>query len=114
MSLAPQQNSKTVSEECNVSDSWVGKLDSGESLTGTPIVAEQTTSDLTITNEAFNTAILTINDVSVPIGRAIQFKVTGGSVVNSPYTITANCSTDATPAQKKYGTITLTVVVDTA
>lgn len=113
MSLAPQIQSKTVSEARNVAISFSGKLDSGELLTGTPVVAEQSSADLTFANQAVNTAALSINNLNVPIGEAAQFKVTGGTVANSPYTIVVYCSTDATPAQTLYGTITLNVVADT-
>ena len=113
MSLAPQQQEKTVSEVRNVAVSFAGALDTGELLTGTPTVAEQTTSDLTFSNEAVSTAALTINDTSVPLGEAVQFKVTGGTVANSPYTIVISCATDSSPAQTLYGTIIMNVVADT-
>lgn len=113
MSLAPQLQSKTISEEGNAAVSFSGKLDSGEVLNGPPAAAEQTTSDLTISNVAINTSILTINNISVPVGEAIQFKVTGGNISNSPYTIVINCNTDSSPSQLKYVTIKLDVVADT-
>ena len=74
-------------------------LDSGESLTGTPTVAEQTTTDLTITNKVVSAAALTIKGESVPAGRAVQFKVSGQLVASSPYTIKITCTTDSSPAQ---------------
>lgn len=74
-------------------------LDSGESMTGTPTVAEQTTSDLTITNEAVNTSTLTIKGNSVAAGRAVQFLVSGHLAANSPYKLKITVATDSTPAQ---------------
>ncbi len=62
-------------------------LASGDTLTGTPTAVEDTTSDLTITGVAVNTAALTILGESTAIGRAIQFTVAGGTVANSPYLI---------------------------
>lgn len=111
MSEAPEQQTKTVSEVRNVAVSFVGKLDSGELLTGTPTTAEVTTTDLTFSNQAVNTAALTINDKTVPIGMAVQFKVIGG-VALSTYEITVVCGTDATPAQTLYGNVSMAVVAD--
>lgn len=114
MSLAPQQNTKTVSEIRNVAVSFSGKLDSGELLTGTPTVVEANPSspqDLTFSNIAINTGILTINDIPTPVGEAVQFKVSGG-VAGRYYEIIISCGTDATPAQTLYGTIRLRMKAD--
>lgn len=75
--------------------SFAGKLDSGELLTGTPTVVEQTTSDLTITNKVVNTTALTLNNEEVAIGQAVQFKISGQLLANSPYVIKITCGTDA-------------------
>lgn len=85
--------------------SFDDKLDSGESLTGTPTVVEETTTDLTITNKAVSTSALTINNKSVAAGRAVQFKVTGFLVANSPYTILITCGTDSDPDQTVKGRV---------
>lgn len=114
MSLAPQRNTKTVSEVRNVAISFSGKLDSGELLTGTPAITEVGASSpqaLTFTNIAVSTAIQDINDISTPIGEAVQFSVSGG-VANAVYTIEIACATDSTPAQTLYGSITLRVRAD--
>lgn len=74
-------------------------LESGELLTGTPLVAEKTTSDLTLTNKAVNTAPLVVNGLAAAIGQAVQFSMSGQNVANSPYIILVTASTDATPAQ---------------
>ena len=89
--------------------SFENKLDSGELLTGTPTVAEETTTDLTISNKVVSTAALTINHRSVAIGRAIQFKVSGFLVANSPYTILITCGTDSDPAQTVKGRVKFAV-----
>ncbi len=98
---APERPLAIVGETNTHSVSFVGLLDSGELLTGTPVVVEQTTTDLTITNKVVNTAALTINDISVAVGMAVQFKVVGHLVANTPYTVKITASTDATPAQTK-------------
>lgn len=112
MSLAIQTQEKTVSEVRNIAVSFTGKLDTGELLTGTPTVAEVTTTDLTFANQSVNTAALTINGVSTIIGHAVQFSVSGGSV--GTYSINIAVSTDATPSQTLYGTIKLKIIADTA
>ncbi len=90
--------------EVNIlSCSFDGKLESGELLTGTPTVAEQTTSDLTITNVVVNTVALVINTKTVAIGKAVQCKVIGQLVANSPYLLLFTVGTDASPAQTKKG-----------
>jgi len=69
-------------------------LDSDELLTGTPTVAEVTTTHLTITNKAVNTAEVRILERDVAIGKAVQFKVSGQHV-NTEYSIRVTVSTDA-------------------
>lgn len=91
----------SVGETETVAVNYTAHLDSGESLTGTPTVAEQTTTDLTISNKAVNTATYTEADTgnTVAVGAAVRFSVAGGTVANSPYTIRVTVSTDATPAR---------------
>jgi hypothetical protein len=108
---APQRQCKSVTEDRNVAISFVGKLDSGELLTGTPTVVEVTTSDLTITNVAVNTAALTVNGKAVAIGQAIQCQITGG-VAGTTYTVRATGASDATPAQTLIGNVILEVIAD--
>lgn len=96
---APQKPTIAVGEIRNVAVSFADVLDSGELLTGTPTVVEVTTTDLTLSSKAVNTAALTINGESVAIGKAVQFRVSGQLVANSPYTIKITVSTDASPAQ---------------
>ena len=98
---APQRPVSVVgnTELCSVS--MVGQLDSGELVATVTDVVEQTTTDLTISNKAVSTAALTINNISVAVGEAIQFKVVGQVVANSPYTLKITFVTDSTPAQTK-------------
>ena len=98
---APQRPVAVPGETLLFAVSFDGVLDSGELLTGAPTVVEQTTSDLTFANETVSTAALTINHQTVAIGKAVQFKVIGHLVANSPYTLAITCSTDSTPAQTK-------------
>jgi hypothetical protein len=90
--------------------SFVGQLDSGELLTGTPIVEEVTTTDLTIANKAVNTAALTINDKTVAIGKGVTFTVADHLASGSPYTIAITVSTGASPAQTLKALVIFTAV----
>lgn len=117
MSIAPQRPFKSVSGTRNVSISFSDMLDVGELLNGTPTIVEvagtgSPTTDLTLSNKVVSTSALTINDVSVPLGEAVQFAVTGGLVANSPYSITITVATDSTPAQSLVGTVLLTIIAD--
>lgn len=79
--------------------SFAGNLKSGELLTGTPLVVEQTTSDLTITDKVINTAAVTINHKTVAIGQAVTFLVTGQVLATGKYTLLVTATTDSTPAR---------------
>lgn len=106
---APQRPALVVGETRNFAVSFADQLDTDESLTGTPTVAEETTSDLTLANKAVNTSALTIEHETVAIGAAVQFKVSGQLIATGVYTIKITCSTDATPAQTLIGYVTFTV-----
>lgn len=92
--------------------SFVGKLDSGELLTGTPTITEVTNSYLTITNKAVNTAVLTINGNSVAIGQAVQCLITGVQD-GITHEVKIVVGTDSTPAQTLVGVIRIEGIADT-
>lgn len=69
-------------------------LESGELLDGTPLVVEETTSDLTLTNKAINTAELVVNHRAVAIGQAVQFKISGQKISGSPYVVLVTATSD--------------------
>lgn len=106
---APQQPTLAVGETRLFSVSFAGKLSTSETLTGTPTVTEQTTSDLTIANKAVSTTALTIDGETVAIGEAVQFTVAGQLAANSPYTVAITCGTTSTPAQTLKGYVTFLV-----
>lgn len=108
---APQIQVKAASEERNIAVSFAGRLDTGEVLTGTPLVVEVTSTDLTISNKAVSTASLTIDGDTVPTAEAVQFKVTGGTAGTS-YKIKITADTDSSPAQKLIGIVKLKVIAD--
>lgn len=66
---------------------------SGRTLTGTPTVAEQTTSDLTITDVATNPAAITrTNGKVIDADKAVVFKVAGGTS-GTTYILTVTAAT---------------------
>jgi hypothetical protein len=108
MTSTTPQHVKHPSEVRNCAVSFDNTLDTGELLTGTPTVSGSPTG-LTFANVKVNTAQLTINGATVAIGRAVQFKVTGGTS-GVKYQIEVACGTDATPAQTLYAELDLLVL----
>ncbi len=107
--VAPEEPVLAVGETNNMSVSLADVLDEGELLTGTPTIVEITTTDLTFANQRVNTEVLIMGDHIVAIGKAVQFKMSGQLVANSPYTVKITVSTDADPAQIKVRGIDFTV-----
>lgn len=101
LNTAPEQPVTAAGETNLHSVSFDGVLDSGELIASVTSVEEETTSDLTITDKVVSTAALTINNVSVITGRAIQFKVVGQTVATGRYTLEMIVVTDSSPAQTK-------------
>lgn len=108
MSTAPQQPGAVEGAERNVAVSFSGELDSGEALTGVPLITEDTTSDLTISNKTISTEILTINGVSVPVGGAVQCHVVGFVSANFPYKLNIVAVSNSLPAQTIPGSVIIT------
>ncbi len=74
-------------------------LDTSELLTGTPVVAEVETTDLTLGNKSVNTStFLNRRGKTVAVGKGVQFTVSGG-VAGTDYEITIQCGTTGSPAQ---------------
>ncbi len=109
-STAKERPVAVVGETNTFSADFSGVLDSGELLTGTPLVVEVTTTDLTISNKVVSTGSLVINGQTVATGMAVQFKVVGQLVATASYTIKITATTDATPAQIKIRYVTFRVV----
>ena len=109
MSTIRKVCTKDASEERNIAIDLRGKLEVDELLIGTPTVEEITTSDLSLSNEAVSSSELTIEDDLVPVGQAVQFKVTGG-VAGKRYKIRVTVNTNANPAQTLIENIKLRVI----
>ena len=93
---APQIPCISVDEIRNAAVSFVGKLDGAEVLTGTPTITEVTTTDLVLTNKQVSTIELVINDATVPIGQAVQFRIdASGAVSGDEYMVKIVVTTDA-------------------
>lgn len=69
--------------KCKVS--FATLLDDDEVITGTPLVTEVTTSDLTITSKMANTEVVTIRRKLVAVGKAVMFTLTGQLLTRASY-----------------------------
>ena len=111
MSNANEIRHKHASETRTISVDYTDKLDSGESLSGTPTITEVTSADLTISGAQLNSGALTINGVSVAANKAAQCQVAGGTS-GTTYQVLIQVSTDASSpgAQTFYDTIKIEVL----
>ena len=81
--------------------SFADVLDASETLTGTPVVTEVGTTDLTLGDKAVSIAALTILGVSVAAAEAVQFSVSGQKA-GTLYTISVTASTTASRTLVRY------------
>lgn len=88
---------KTVGETRNGAISLFSTLDDAELLTGTPTITS-TPSGLTFAQVKVNTVEVEVNELQVPVGKAIQFSVSGGTH-NGTFKCRATVTTTSTPAQ---------------
>lgn len=108
---APQRHRKCVSETRLVGIDMRGLLESGELLTGTPTVAEVTSTDLTLSSKQVNSGTIVVNGATCVAGQAVRFLVAGG-VAGETYTIRVTVSSNGTPAQTFVVSVLLDVVED--
>lgn len=99
----------TTNEVRIVSVDFSGKLDPGELLTGTPTITAPVGSGLVLTQKQVNASAVTVNDVALVAGQAVQFKcdATAATAANR-YEIEILCGTDA--GQTLEGNVILRVV----
>lgn len=108
---AAEVRRKAESETLSVAVDFSPILRYGETITGTPTVAEIVegggAGDLTISNVQKNAAAMTINDNSVAIGKAVAFDVAGGDA-DTTYAlrITASTTLNATRIARIYLEVT--------
>lgn len=92
----------TVGDKDFVLVSFDDALNSGVSLTGTPTVAEITTSDLTLSNPTVNGSSEVIIGKTVAAGRAVKFYCNAASATDkTTYRIRITAATDTSPAGQK-------------
>ena len=84
-----------------VSINCTKELTGAEVLTGTPVVLERTTADLTITSKRINTSPVEVERVTVATNKAIQFFVKGATKARGSYLIDIACATTSTPDAEK-------------
>lgn len=103
----PQQHTAWPGEIRQCAVSFVGKLDTGETLAGTPTVTASST-DITISGTAVNTTALTIDGTTVAASQAVQFKVTTVSGTGgSKYTMIATTTTSLSQVLNASMTLTM-------
>lgn len=100
---APQIHSMSTEEVRHAAVDMSEKLDTGETLTGTPTVTSG--SNQAITNKAVSTAELSINGATVAAGLAVQFTL--DATAESVDTVYIKCGTSA--GQTVDGEITVVV-----
>jgi hypothetical protein len=92
-SVARQTQKLSPGEVRNVTVDFTGMLDSGELLTGTPVITGD--DDLSFSSPGISTEVLLVNSVSVPIAMAAQFVVDAANAKNGKnYKVSVKCSTD--------------------
>jgi len=107
--ISPEEPTIVVGEVSNFAVSFDDVLDKGELITGTPVVTEVTSSDLTFTDQRSNSSAFTMDEHRYETGKVALFKVYGQIVANTPYTLKVQITTDATPAQTKIRGVTFSV-----
>lgn len=108
---AEQVYSMTTGEVRGLACHFLDKLGATELLSGTPTVAEQTTSALTIDNQRLNTDAITVLGRACAASQAVLFRVAAsGATAGSEYIIKITCGTDATPAQTLVAFVRVQVV----
>lgn len=106
-SLQIQQ--KRSNETRNAAVDFTNVLPSGISLTGTPTVTEQTTSDLTVASVALGTGSRVINGTTVETSKWVSFSVAGGNSGQS-YTLDVSATSAESPAETYHQHITIEVL----
>lgn len=102
---------------------FIGELEDGELLSGTPTVTAAVLKDnrtaaeiaalptpvaLTLSNKQVSGAIKTINSRRVPVAQAVLFTASGGTA-DVDYEITVLCGTNSSPAETVDGTLELRI-----
>lgn len=97
---SPERPVLIQGETRNAAREFIGDLLSAEVLSGTPTVVEETTTDLTITNVAVNSAAIIYPSRTVAIGKAVEFTVVGQLAATREYSLLITSTTDASQTVK--------------
>jgi hypothetical protein len=92
--LAPQERELYRGDERILGVDCSGVLDAGETLVGTPTVTDES-GQLAISQEQVNTTEVVINELKVPIGRAVLFMVERGAAPDGNYELDLLVTTSA-------------------
>jgi hypothetical protein len=104
--VAVQVRDIATGEVRNVAVDFSGKLDSGETLSGTPTTSEIDTNDLSFSGQQVSTGALTIVGETVATGLAVQFTVDASTALAGKiYRVMVTCATSASQTVK--GIVTL-------
>lgn len=113
-SIVAKSHCKTVSEVRNVSIDFSGKLDAGELLSGAVALDDGgLPGAVTVEAGQINSVELTIQGRKVAAGKAVQFKVSGGTIDQTD-TVKISVGTDAVPAQALVANVKIKVIKDNA
>ena len=91
---------KEAGETCNFAMDFAEMLEESETLS-TIDVTEVTTSALTITLEAVNTTVMTVNDLPCQVGKGVTFRIAGGTA-NTRYKLKATVTTSLSATRIRY------------
>lgn len=109
--VSPEIRCKTESEVRNLAVDFSGRLDSGELLTDTPTAVDGSNT-ITTSSVAVSTTVLTINGITVAVGKAVQFAVDDAGSAGTTYTFKVTVPTDSTPVQTLIANVRLLVIAD--
>lgn len=84
----------SAGEVRNVAVDMRGKLDTGETLTGTPTATEET-GGITTSAAQVNMEAVVVNGRLVPAGQAIQFTADPNEDASGSYEVVVSCATSA-------------------
>lgn len=94
-STARQIHEISTDEVRLVSVDMRGKLDTGETLSGTPTVEADPASGLVLSSKLVNSTAITVNNRAVSTGEAVQFKADATAAMPGEWYVDITCGTDA-------------------
>ena len=99
--IAVERHAKTPAEVTVCHASCDRALEDAESITGTPTLSVEPAGGLTADSPAVTTADVEISGATVAVGRAVRYRVSGGTA-GVDYVVTVSAVSDGTPAQTRH------------